>query len=611
MLVINKAPLTVTAGNAARPYGEANPTFTSSYANFVNGDTVSVLSGAPSLTTTAVVTSAPGLYPIVPSTNTLSAVNYTFAFVNGTLTVTSTQTTILSGAPTTATYGSAYSFDVMVTGLPTPTVNVSGLPAGLSYSGGTITGTPTVVGSFVMTISADNGSTSDQDTHTLTVNKAALTVTADDKARPYGEDNPTFTASYTGFVNGDDPGDVSGAPSLTTTADISSTPGAYTITINAGTLSAANYDFAFVNGALTVTSTQVVILSGPPAAGTYGAVYTANVTATGSPAPSVSVDGLPAGLSFANGKITGTPLAAGSSSITVTANNGYSSDTKTYTITINKAALSVNANSLSRLFNTPNPALTVSYVGFANGDDASDLSGAPSVTTTATTSSAPGSYPIVASVGTLSSENYSFSFANGTLLIVSEAPTLPDNNPPAGTYGTPYSYTYSVGGIPPATMAITGELPPGVSFVSNTLGGTPSKPGTYVYTVTASNDADGGEQSPSVPVISASRVYTIVIDKAILTVRANSLTRLEGTDNPTLTVSYVGFVPGDTAENRLTGAPVLTTVATASSPADVYPIAVARGTLESEYYSFTFLNGKLRVTSAEMRARVFLPFVAK
>ncbi|NJM42574.1 MAG: hypothetical protein HC853_18440, partial [Anaerolineae bacterium] len=138
-LVINKAPLTVTASNAARPFGEANPTFTSSYAGFVNGDDAGDLSGAPSLTTTADVSSAPGLYPVVPSTGTLSSGNYAFAFVNGTLTVTSTQTTILSSAPTTATYGNAYSFDVAATGSPTPTVNVSGLPAGLSYSDGKIT----------------------------------------------------------------------------------------------------------------------------------------------------------------------------------------------------------------------------------------------------------------------------------------------------------------------------------------------------------------------------------------------------------------------------------------------------------------------------------------
>ena len=39
---------------------------------------------------------------------------------------------------------------------------------------------------------------------------AALTITADDKSKVYGAALPTLTASYSGFVNGDD------ASSLTT-----------------------------------------------------------------------------------------------------------------------------------------------------------------------------------------------------------------------------------------------------------------------------------------------------------------------------------------------------------------------------------------------------------
>ena len=38
---------------------------------------------------------------------------------------------------------------------------------------------------------------------TLTVNKASLTVTADNKSKIYGASNPTFTASYSAFANGD------------------------------------------------------------------------------------------------------------------------------------------------------------------------------------------------------------------------------------------------------------------------------------------------------------------------------------------------------------------------------------------------------------------------
>ena len=87
---------------------------------------------------------------------------------------------------------------------------------------------------------------------TLTVRQVTLTVTANDTNRIFDAANPAFTASYTGFVNGDTLAVVSGSPSLTTSATTSSPAGGYTITNTLGTLSAANYTFSLVNGTLTV-----------------------------------------------------------------------------------------------------------------------------------------------------------------------------------------------------------------------------------------------------------------------------------------------------------------------------------------------------------------------
>src|SRR5213079_3470270 len=77
----------------------------------------------------------------------------------------------------------------------------------------------------------------------LTVTKASLTVTADDKSRVYGDANPVFTASYGGFKNGETlaTSGVTGSPSLTTTATGTSAIGSYAITAGAGTLAAPNY----------------------------------------------------------------------------------------------------------------------------------------------------------------------------------------------------------------------------------------------------------------------------------------------------------------------------------------------------------------------------------
>ncbi len=85
---ITPATLTVTAADASRIYGQANPAFSATITGFVNGDTASVVSGNASLTTMATAGSAAGSYPITSAQGSLSAANYTFAFANGTLTIT-------------------------------------------------------------------------------------------------------------------------------------------------------------------------------------------------------------------------------------------------------------------------------------------------------------------------------------------------------------------------------------------------------------------------------------------------------------------------------------------------------------------------------------------
>ncbi len=84
-----QAALTVTANNTIRAFGGTNPSFTYTIAGFVNGDTqTSATSGGPSLTTSAITSSPTGNYAITAALGTLSAANYTFLFVNGTLEVT-------------------------------------------------------------------------------------------------------------------------------------------------------------------------------------------------------------------------------------------------------------------------------------------------------------------------------------------------------------------------------------------------------------------------------------------------------------------------------------------------------------------------------------------
>src|SRR6185437_15277386 len=88
---------------------------------------------------------------------------------------------------------------------------------------------------------------------TLTVNPALLTVTASNETRLYGDPNPAFAFSITGFVNGETSAVLTGSPVCTTAADPTTAVGTYPITCTQGTLSAQNYTFTFVSGALNIT----------------------------------------------------------------------------------------------------------------------------------------------------------------------------------------------------------------------------------------------------------------------------------------------------------------------------------------------------------------------
>ena len=86
---VNQSPLTVTATSPSPiAYGQPIPSLTYTITGFVNGDTSSVITGSAVLTTTATSTSQPGDYPITFSTKTLAATNYSFNYVDGTLTIT-------------------------------------------------------------------------------------------------------------------------------------------------------------------------------------------------------------------------------------------------------------------------------------------------------------------------------------------------------------------------------------------------------------------------------------------------------------------------------------------------------------------------------------------
>jgi hypothetical protein len=97
---------------------------------------------------------------------------------------------------------------------------------------------------------------------------------------------------------------------------------------------------------------------------------------------------------------------------------------------------------------------------------------------------------------------------------------------------------------------------------------------------------------------------TLTVTPAHLAVTAQDQGMAHYDTVPTLTYSITGFVNGDTSA-AITGAPALSTTATSNSPAGLYPIDVALGTLAAKNYDFpNLVPGTLTVRPKVMDVRV-------
>src|SRR5467141_2547920 len=230
-----------------------------------------------------------------------------------------------------------------------------------------------------------------------------------------------------------------------------------------------------------------------------GMAGTFTVTATGTPAPTLTETGaLPSGLTFttATGILAGTPAAGsvGSYTITFTAHNGAGADAvQTFTLTVNQPAAITSATSTTFTVGTAG-TFTVTATGFP-APTFSETGALPSGVTLATTGTLSGT-PAAGSGGT-----YSFTIiahngagADGTqtfTLTVDQAPAITSANSATFVLGFAGTFTVTATGFPAPTLSETGTLPTGVTFTAATgmLSGTPAAGtiGTYPITITAQN----------------------------------------------------------------------------------------------------------------------------
>jgi hypothetical protein len=275
-------------------------------------------------------------------------------------------------------------------------------------------------------------------------------------------------------------------------------------------------------------------------------------------------------------------------------------DAANYTITVvgttldvTKAPLHIVAKTIDSTYgHTPAQPNAYSLVGFANGDTARVVTGAPVLTTNVTSATPVGFYQIGVAVGTLSAANYFFeTIASGMGVVgVYKAPLAIVAGNEVVTYGQapapPAAYTLT-GFVNGDTASVVSGAPVLSTKVTSTTPVGFYKIGVQVGTLTATNyyfdTFSNGEGS-------------VGVYRAPLEITVNTITMTQGSLVSPLTYTLTGFVNGDTQATAVTGAAVLSTTATSASTPGDYPITFSLGTLAAKNYSFSGgRNGVLRV----------------
>jgi hypothetical protein len=434
----------------------------------------------------------------------------------------------VAGAPATYT----------TTGSPQPSLAATGLPAGVVFHDngdgtGTLSGTPAAHtgGSYTVAVTATNEAGAGTKSVTLEVNEApeltgpsAATYTVGQPGGPdefhavHGHPDPTLSTdsalpggvTFTAEDGGK--GHLAGTPQV-------GSGGVYPITIKGSNGVAPDATFPF-----TLTVNEGPTLTGPDnEAFTVGSAgSSAQYVSTGTPTPTLTAAGLPAGLGFtaANGKgrITGTPAthAGGEYDVTVTATNGIGTDaTKTTHVTVHEAPALTGPTS-ARFVAGIASTIAFSSTGYpqadltVSGDLPAGLTFTDHHNGTATISgTAPDSVVGDHQVTVRASNGIApDSVTHLTISVVPHVGIVTTSLPEAGYRMAYDAQVAAEGGQPPYSFQITGgSLPTGLSMDgTGHITGTPTgSPGTSTFTVQVT---DGDH-----PAETATKTLTLTVGK--------------------------------------------------------------------------------------------------
>ncbi|MBQ2620532.1 MAG: hypothetical protein IJF84_04275 [Thermoguttaceae bacterium] len=553
---ISKATLTATADNQSITYGDAVPGYTVTYTGFVNGENKNVIDTLANATSSYIQYNNVGSYTI--SVSGASDNNYDFVYQTGSLTVGQKAVMVSFDGYSGLVYnGQERTISASVSG----TVNGDNAGLTLSYNK-----TVKDAGSYTATASISNGNyvLTGTTTQNFSIGKATLTATADNQSIIYGDAAPTYTVTFTGFVNGEDESVINTKPSVRSSYAQYNNVGEYSITIGRG--SDNNYKFEYESGTLTVEQKAVSV-----AFDDYdGLIYNGQEQDI-SAAISGTVNNDDAGLSLLYDK-TVKDAGAYTATASISNTNYVLTGTTTQNFSIGKATLTATADNKSITYGDAAPSYTITYTGFVNGENASVIDTTATVTSSYNQYNNVGSYTITASGA--SDDNYNFVYQTGTLTVDQKAVTVAFDD-----------YTGLVYNGQERTISATvfGTVNNDDAGLSLTYNKTVKDVGAYTATAAISNTNY---------ILTGTTTQNFSIRKATLIAKADNQSITYGDSAPAYTVTYTGFVNGENIS-------VIDTLATATSSYAQYnnvgEYTITASSASDNNYDFVYETGTLNV----------------
>lgn len=635
-LTINPAVLSVTAnadskGYNGLAYSGGNGVVVS---GFQGSDPDSIVSGTPTYSGSSQGAINAGGYLITPSGMTSSSANYTLAYVNGALTVDPAPLLITAGS-LSKTYGQSLSF------AGTEFTN-SGLQNGetlgsVTLNSAGVSPTASVVGSpYAITASAVSGGTFNPANYdityadgALTVNPAALTITANNNGKVFNDVEPdlyTTGVSYAGLVNGESAAVLGGALVLARDGVGVSPPaqadpdGSYAIT--ASGLSSSNYAITYAPGTfqispigelLIVMSNGALMYGADPASMLFAPVYAkynngSNIynllPGSFSGNDWTLNDGVGGGATFTantsyvlGGNIgnysisTGTVTQIGSNFSTIASVDGN--------LTVTPAALTVTADNDTKEYNgiPYSGGNGVSYSGFVSGDTAAVLGGGLIYGGTSQGATNVGASYTISPSG-LVATNYILSYVNGVLSITPRPVVLAAAAPSKSYDGTnALTITGSTVSISNKVLGDDVNIAGSGSSYNSVNAGTGL--GYTLNGLSLSGTAAGNYSLGTTTFIGSDGVIT----PAALTITANNATKVYGQTRTFVGTEFINSVlqNGETLGSvTLTSAGSINTAGVTGSPYAIIASAATGGSFNPANYNINYVNGLLSVNPAAL-----------